>query len=99
MKNTKSLNTDIEERIPFGPWNLLLTKKEIDRIYKWRRKSLLQGHCIRCAKELMKSNNLYCPNCETDHKEFAFEADLKNREKEIKDLIKNIRYVKYKIKF
>lgn len=92
-KSTNSLKTDSEERFAFGPWNYL-TKKEIGRVYAWRRKSLLQGHCIRCAKELTKS--LYCNVCNTDMKEFCFESDLKDRDKAIKDHIKIIKFAKYK---
>lgn len=88
-KSTVVLNTEVEERFPFTIWSNL-TKKEISRVYIWRRKSLLQGHCIRCAKELPQ--NMKCTVCDTDMVDFCFEKDLTNRDE-------SIRMVKSKIKF
>lgn len=99
MKNTKSSSTVSEERFPFGPYNMYFTKKEISKIYMKRRKSLLNGHCIRCGKELVKKLNLLCPCCNTDLQEFCFESDLKDRDKTIKDCIKSIKFPKYKFSY
>lgn len=96
MKSTKSTNTDSEERYPFGTYNMLLTKKEISRIYEKRRKSLLNGYCIRCGKELKKLDNLQCGNCDTNLQEFCFESDLKSRDRVIHDFIYKIKFPQYK---
>lgn len=89
MKSTKFANTDSEERFPFSVWSNL-TKREIERVYIWRRKSLLEGHCIRCAKELPR--DMYCKTCDTNMIEFCFEEDLKKRDLKIQETIKKIKF-------
>lgn len=93
----KKMKSNPDERFQFGPLGLYHTKKEIARVYKKRREFILSGHCVRCMKELRKKDKLVCWNCGEDLKTFCFEADLKNKNEEIKEYIQNISYVKYKI--
>jgi hypothetical protein len=93
-KSTAILNTDSEERFPFGPYNMLLTKKEIARIYQKRRETLSKGNCLRCGEWILRKDirkNSECPCCDTNLEEFCFEPDLKDRDKIIQKILGNIK--------
>jgi len=89
-----STNTDGEERTPFGTYNILMTKKEIARVYQKRRGTLSGGNCLRCGEWILRNGirkNSECPACDTNLEEFCFEADLKDRDTEIQKILGNIK--------
>lgn len=93
-KSTVSTNMDGEERFPFGNYNMMLSRKEISRIYQKRRETLSHGNCLRCGEWILRTGirkNSECPRCDTNLEEFCFEEDLKDRDKLIQKTLGNIK--------